>query len=429
MRSLPTVVGSPRVSAVVTGERLATGLAAASVVALPLVVPRGPGNSSPVDLFILLATAGMLLWAGASRSRLRMPYAAAMAVTVLAGTLGGLAGPYPGNALLAIAQDLELLIWTAAIVNVARRPEALRTILTAWAWSSIGWAALLIFSVVTGNTAISGITPRLGLRASLTFGDPNVCAYYFILSLMVVAAIRRPRHRLVRSCGYLALVGAQALTGSNGGAVALVVAVAVAVAAAMTRRFGLVPAIAVLFLGVSLALVAVPRVPWEGIQQRAHDSDTFLKDFVGRTGQSAEARETLFGETYALYYDHGVLGGGPGSTKLELAARQAPYVKEAHDDYVAALIERGLLGLAGLFLLGGSVATRVWSVVARPLKPAFADVVPRPACLLGAVAAVAVAGSVYEALHMRHVWALFGVVAALHLFGTDLERKPRWAQA
>jgi hypothetical protein len=43
--------------------------------------------------------------------------------------------------------------------------------------------------------------------------------------------------------------------------------------------------------------------------------------------------------------------------------------------------------------------------------------VPYPAPLLAAVAGTFAVGTVYEVLHIRHVWALFGIVAALHLWG------------
>ena len=95
----------------------------------------------------------------------------------------------------------------------------------------------------------------------------------------------------------------------------------------------------------------------------------------------------------------------------------APFEKEAHDDYMAALIERGVIGFLGVLLLVASIGRRTLSVAAGRLTEGYAAVVVRPNALLGAVAGTAVAGLVYELFHVRHVWALFAFVAAVQIWG------------
>jgi O-antigen ligase len=99
-----------------------------------------------------------------------------------------------------------------------------------------------------------------------------------------------------------------------------------------------------------------------------------------------------------------------------LQARQAAYVKEAHDDYLAALLERGPLGELALVILAVSVAVRAGRI-GRPggIPASYREVVPRPELLGAAALAVALSGTFYETLHFRHVWALFGLIAALDL--------------
>jgi hypothetical protein len=111
------------------------------------------------------------------------------------------------------------------------------------------------------------------------------------------------------------------------------------------------------------------------------------------------------------------LGQGPVSTKVRLRKRLSPFVKEAHDDYLAALIERGVLGLLGLALLGAGIARRIPAVAGGRLRADYAAVVPFPAALVAAVAGTMVAAAVYELLHVRHVWTLFALLAALHAWG------------
>jgi O-antigen ligase len=107
------------------------------------------------------------------------------------------------------------------------------------------------------------------------------------------------------------------------------------------------------------------------------------------------------------------------STKPRLRREQAPLVKEAHDDYFAALIERGPLGFIGVLLLVCSLALRGLFVTRVRLAEGFAATVVRPNALVGAVAGTLVAGTVYELLHVRHIWALFAFVAALSIWGRD----------
>ncbi|HET6918762.1 MAG TPA: hypothetical protein VFI46_04765, partial [Jiangellaceae bacterium] len=113
----------------VTGERLALGTTAAVIVALPVIQPTGIAHSSPVDLLIVGALGAWLLWAGFTHERQRFPYAASMTVFILGGTLGALNGPVPTAGLLALVQDVALLLWCTVVVNVARSPQAMRLLL------------------------------------------------------------------------------------------------------------------------------------------------------------------------------------------------------------------------------------------------------------------------------------------------------------
>jgi O-antigen ligase len=126
----------------------------------------------------------------------------------------------------------------------------------------------------------------------------------------------------------------------------------------------------------------------------------------------------LLHETIHLYKSGDPLfGGGPVSTKARLRGEMAPFVKEAHDDYLASIVERGAIGFFGFLLLLSALGFRMVSLTRTQLSPGFAAVVPRSYALVGAAAGTIVAEGVYELLHVRHVWALFAVVAALYAWG------------
>jgi hypothetical protein len=395
-----------------SGERIAVGLTAAAVALLPLLRPGGPANIAPVDLLIALSVSACLLWAGSSGRRLRFPYAASMLLFMLGGALGALVGPVPRSGLVALTQDGVLLLWCWVVVNVGSSPERLRTLMSAWAYAALAWVLVLFTGLVLGIPALSGQTDAEGSRTALTLLDPNFAASYWFVSIMVVWAAGVPRRRGLRVLAYVLLVAAIVSTGSNSGVLSLLVGAAVAAVLACHARFGLAAAchvVAVLALGGYMVAGAVSLT---ALQQSAKGSPyAFVRDGVGRGQSSASQRGALMGEGVRLYREGGPLGQGPVSTKTRLRADMAPYAKEAHDDYLAALLERGFVGLVALMLLVAGLGMRIVRLAAGR-----SSIVPRPYALVGAVAGTLVAMAVNELLHVRHVWTLFAFVAALSVW-------------
>ena len=397
---------------------LVLGPVAAAVMMLPALKPSGPGNSSPVDALIGLSIAVTLLWTGYAGQSLRLPYGIAVALIMIGGAVASLAGPLPGTGLLAVVQDLVVLAWCAAIVNVARSTDAFRWLLRAWAWGSFGWAVVLIFAVATNNLALAGESDRTGVRASLTFGDPNYAANYFFVALMIVMATQTPRQRVVRMIAYASLLTALALTGSNGGILACAIGLTVVAIAFVARRWGPIPLIAILSTVAVLGIIGFTAVQALPIEEWANNSgQPLLRDSIGRSSQRAQERAWLIQETIVLFQQGVPWGLGPGSTKPLLQSQLAPYAYQTHDDYIESIVERGLIGAFGLLVLIGSLSVRAWAVATKPLAPEFAALFPRMAPLIGALLGLAVSASYYQILHFRHVWAFFAVIAALYVWG------------
>jgi len=76
-----------------------------------------------------------------------------------------------------------------------------------------------------------------------------------------------------------------------------------------------------------------------------------------------------------------------------------------------------LIGAVGVVLLLSGVAIRTACLASGRLTGGFHRALPRPHALAGAVAGTLAAETVYELLHVRHVWALFGFVAAVYMWG------------
>jgi O-Antigen ligase len=393
-------------------RRLPLVLAAAAVAVLPVTVPRGPGNLGPADLLIVLAIAAWLMSAAAAGERLRFPYGLGIGLLMAGGAIGGLAGPVPDAALLALVQDVLLSAWCWTLVNACRSPGWARVVLHTWVYSSIAWAGVLFVGLAVGAPALTGRIPTEGSRTALTFGDPNVCASYFFISLSILWATGRPRSRAVRTLVSVLMVAAIVSTGSNSGLVSLAVGLSAAFIFGTYRRSGLVPAVAATICLLVAAAVGLSTISLHSIQRRAYTSGyAVLRDGIGRGQASVTERSRVLSESLALYANGGPAGEGPVSTKPRMEAAMDPYPKEAHDDYFAALLERGIVGAVGLLILISGLLVRTGGLLRRGTAP-LGGVLRSPQALAAGVAGTMVTMTVYELLHVRHVWALFAVVAA-----------------
>jgi hypothetical protein len=169
-------------------------------------------------------------------------------------------------------------------------------------------------------------------------------------------------------------------------------------------------------------VLVAPHISLTDIQQEAADNISVLHDSLGRADESSGTREVLISEAFDVYLHDDLIGVGPTRTKATLQERAAPYVKEAHNDYTATLVERGLAGGVGLVVLIWVIGMRFTRVAGRAPRAGVAEVIPRPEYLLGLVCAFAVVGVFYEVLHFRHLWALLGLGAGID--PGDVDRAP-----
>ena len=264
----------PQVSQRVNMVKVVMGMA---IWALPMLRPAGPGNTAPADLFLGLAILVTALWFASRSHVMRFPYMFPIGLFILAGALASTvayshAYVSVGGGLIALLQDAFLLAWCIGIANVGRDPALLRSVSRAWAISATCWAALMIVGVFGHISFLSGQDLRNGVRAAFTLGDPNLAANYFICSLLVLRATQFPRRRAIRWICCALIITAIVLTGSNGGALVLIVTTALGAIFRIARRRGAAPAIITASVLVLAVLLIAPRVPLQSIVARAQEA-------------------------------------------------------------------------------------------------------------------------------------------------------------
>ncbi|MEU4396540.1 O-antigen ligase family protein [Kribbella sp. NPDC023855] len=408
------------------GDVLAT-MMGLTVCLLPFLVPAGPGNTALADVGMTVCIGLALLWSVREHLPVNVPYLLGVAGLLLGGAFAAYVAQAPVGVGLVLAQDVLLLAWGAALAMGRHNPAIMSAVTRAWCRTAPVYSAVMAAAYLLGFNALSGVSAQNGVRASYTFGDPNLAGNYLVVSLFVMAACKCPRSPGVRRIAYVLVLMAIGFTGSNGAMLTLLVGLVLALTITRYRRRGALVGLTTLAASVLVAgtvfMFVMPRVDLGQVREAAAGSVPLLRDSFGRSGSSTSERATIVREGTNLFFEGDAAGYGPARTKATLAANQAPYVKEAHNDYLATLLERGLIGALGLLALGVAIGVRCFRLVVSDLPESYAALVPR-AWLLAVIGPVmATAAGFYEVLHFRHLWTWLGLVGALVLVLHDQQKK------
>ncbi|NKZ06972.1 O-antigen ligase family protein [Actinomadura latina] len=405
------------------GTRLPSVMIVAGIASLPMLMPAGlapgPGNTGLPDVALVGVAATMLLWAGTRRLPIRWPFLLPTLLTIIA---GGIAAVVNDAGALTLGKDLFVLLWAVSIANFGRDTSLLRLTLRAFVWIGTCYAVVMIVGFVLGIEALSGKQID-GERAMFTFGDANYASNWFICVFFVARASRFPETTWKRWAVCGVLLTAEVLTGSNGGLLALCVAILLGYLFRLFREGKAHHAVAVGSLAVFVgggAVAVVSAVNVQPLLDQASQASPILRDSIGRTtGESTNSRSTVLATTIQMIDDQPHPWGiGPGQTEKQMLVRQETYVREAHNDYVASVLERGFLGGVALIVLVFILLLKCVRIARRgALTGEYARLVPRPELFGALIAVFLVSGLFYETLHYRHGWAIFGLIAALDLFG------------
>lgn len=399
------------------GDRLARWAVVGAISCLPWLVPAGPANTAPADAIIFVAIVVTLLWAASTRQRLKFPYVMGVGVMVIAGCLAALLGKYPREGAIALVIDLFLLCWATVVANVGRTDAAAAFLVRAWCVTGSLWGIALLGYFIH-NAASAGIATADAARASFTLGEQNGAGFYFAATIFVVLAGHCPRHLYVRVPVIACLLCDTVLTGSLAALTGLLFGLALALVVRAAIRSGGAAALVVFVVFAAIVGAGYQAANHYRVTEKAQSSQNRLvRDSIGREQQSAWERQTITDETLHLWRSSTLLGLGPNATKSTLEHQLAPYQKQAHDDWTAALVERGVLGFAGLLLLVTEIVLRAARVGrSRRAGPGPPAGLPAPWFLVGALATLADYSVTHELLHDRTAWTLLGLLAAFSLW-------------
>jgi O-Antigen ligase len=394
---------------------LVLGLA---VAALPLLVPKGPGNTAPVDALAVIYLLVALVALPRMGRRLRRPAGLALLLFLAAGMIANLASEDVGLGLVTLLIEVYLFLLFFGVSNdLADDARGLNAILVVWTLAAIAWTflpVLVAMHVLPQELPVVGVQ---GPRPAGTSGNPNLLGSYLVTSFFVLLASPWPRARLLRLVAAGWLLWGIWLTGSNGGISGLLLGLAVLGVGAVFRRGrtreqvqGLVGAL--LLVVVLLVVGAGALIEWQAgrsgpIRVFSDESqESPLGSTLGRTDRGLEDRLEIWRRTWEAASPHVVLGIGPGQfVGLNLPNPKGVARSSTHNDYLSVTIERGLLGLIAYLAI-------CWMLVrwSGRLLVAEGDGRATHRALGGAVWANLAFGLAHETYHFRHMWMLYALV-------------------
>jgi len=400
---------------------------------LPLLLPSGPGNSALVDLFAVSYVVAALFGLLRSGRPLRWPAGAAFGLILTASLIALVASANPSKGLLNLVIDLYLFALFLAICNdLSGRERALHTILKVWTVAALAWGTLLIL------TFLQALPPALAKallgqtfddRLATTTGNPNLAASFMLVSYFVALSSPWPRRRVARFLVLGWILFGMYVTGSNGALTGVVagwafLALGPYLRAARTREqlmafVGVLLLLVTIALGVTVAVVGVPRFGLADVSAfAAHERDGAFADNLGRLDRGTRVRLQLWDSGFRGSGSRLAIGLGPGEA-IDVVVNAKGRNQSLHNDLIAYLIERGVLGFVGILALYAALLR--WGgrlLVARGRGP---DTMRG----LGAgVAANLLMSMSHETMHFRHVWVLFALCWVALTVVADRQRVP-----
>jgi O-antigen ligase len=389
-----------------------------AIVLLPVRIIELPSNLELVDVWALV---GMpLVWAALIHQRkpFSLAYTVPMYAILIGSMVSTLAAPNPVRSLIVLLKEFYLFVWCAtlsvALSTLSERNR--RRLLVLWTGIAVLHGLLIgaqffsagvwRFTAGLGGKAVMFEAYRpAGLFISEHAGDANSAAFYQLMGIVPLVASRPSR--LVAAIAGGVLVSSILFTGSMGTTLALLTGLAVATMAGalLVRRFALglvrVLPVAVVVAGLLAALVA----------SNPDRLEHFERIFLGRADRSSEGRLALWQRGVGVLIDRRTFLWGVGPENFREVDGMD---KQLHNDLLAFLVERGVLGGLGLALLAGTALGKGVLLVRRYVLSARA---PRLEMIVfpAAIVALVVVSMTHQIFHRREMWFLLALQQAMLL--------------
>ncbi len=390
-----------------------------TVALLPVNVVNLPLNTTPVDFWILFALP--LLWFVMRRARqpISISYAIAMWIILLASFASAFAATKPSNSIVVILKEIYVFLWFVTLTVVLSKLSArdFHRLMSVWTGVVIAHGLLMIaqflspalwqsISGLAGRSAAYDIYRPSGLFLCDTAGCANRAAYFQLLGIVPLMLAGFTRRRTI-SLGFLLLLSIL-ITGSMGATLAFLIGLASATAALAVfgKRWNLITKNLVQLIVVAAVLGGIAAL---AISHNQRYEEHFQSIIVGRAERSSGGRFHLWTRGVNVLLDGRIGLWGIGPNNFRVIDWQG---KQLHNDFLAFLVERGILGVVGLVVLALSAMTRAFNLLLLSLKSLERARLVE-AVFLAVVVATLVESLTHQIFHDRQLWLVLALLEAM----------------
>jgi O-antigen ligase len=389
---------------------------------LPIKILNLPLNFELVDIWILGGMPVALYLYSLRRPRqISLSYVLPMWFVLISSFISAFASHSPLHSTIVIVKEIYLFIWFLMVAALLFQLSAadLRRVLRVWGWVVIAHGSLMIAQFLSPaiwefTNALGGNAARLeGYRAAGLFicdkaGCANKAAIFQLLGFvpLLLAGYSMRRTAILG----IFLFASMMTSGSMGATLAFSAGLFVAIFV-MAYLNNSLTVILKYLIGGAIILAIVGGGLYIAGRQSQDQENHFEKIIVGRYDKSSGGRFDLWGRGIEVLLEHKAFFWGVGPENFR-EVDPSGNDNQLHNDTLAFLVERGLIGLIGLALFAAITlqkSVRTLQIYRKDPKRARPGVV----VFLAALAAIVVESLTHQIFHTREMWLVLAALEAV----------------
>jgi hypothetical protein len=403
-------------------SRLVVIWLAGMVSLLPVKILNLPMNFELVDIWTLGGMPVVLYIYSLRRPRaISLSYAIPMWFVLISSFISAFASHSPTKSTIVILKEIYLFVWFFMVLALLFQLSAkdMRGVLRVWSLVVICHGCLMVAQFLSPEiwrltNSLGGNSARLeGYRAAGLFicdkaGCANKAAFFQLLGF-VPLLLSGYSKRITIVLGIF-LFASMMTSGSMGATIAFSSGLIVAIIAIAYFKKSLSVVINN-FLRVGLALIILGGLLYILGSESPDQVNHFERIILGRYDKSSGGRFDLWSRGIDVLLEHNAFLWGVGPENFRLVD-ESGNDNQLHNDTLAFLVERGVIGLVGLALFAGITmgkAIHILQIFSKDPKRARFGVV----VFLAALIATIVESLTHQIFHTRELWLVLAVQEAV----------------